>query len=231
LSVGLSDSATQPNTHNVGFIYANLTYTDKLKSEFLKLKQVLSMKGFSIASIGAVAIVALAPFITQTPILTSAWQSSSAIAQNAKKGPVQLRLEAEKKVVQQNSQGKETVTWQALQGQVTVQRGDVLRYTVTGGNNGDKAVKNLTINQAIPQGMVYVLKSATVNDKQGAKITYSIDGGRSFVENPTIKVRLDNGKEETRPAPASFYTHIRWKFGSSVAAKETVKGTYQVQVR
>jgi uncharacterized repeat protein (TIGR01451 family) len=202
-----------------------------LKSEFLKLKKVLSMKGFSLASIGAVAIVAAAPFLTQTPILTSAWQSSSAIAQNAKKGPVQLRLDAEKKVVQQDRQGKQTVTWQALQGKVVVQPGDVLRYTVTGGNNGDKAVKNLTINQAIPQGMVYVLKSATVNDKQGAKITYSIDSGRSFVENPTIKVTLPNGKQETRPAPATAYTNIRWNFGTSVSAKETVKGTYQAQVR
>ncbi|BAY61048.1 hypothetical protein NIES22_11090 [Calothrix brevissima NIES-22] len=189
------------------------------------------MKGFSLATIGAVALVAAAPFVTHSLVLTPLWQSSSAIAQNATKAPIQLRLEAEKKVVQQDRQGKQTVTWQALQGKVVVQAGDVLRYTVTGGNNGDKAVKNLTINQPIPQGMVYILKSATVNDKQGAKITYSIDGGRSFVEEPTIKVTLANGTQETRPAPATAYTHIRWKFGSSVAAKETVKGTYQVQVR
>ncbi|RUR78751.1 DUF11 domain-containing protein [Chlorogloeopsis fritschii PCC 9212] len=189
------------------------------------------MKSFSLASIGAVAIIAATPFVTLTLVLTPVWQPSSAIAQNAKKGPVQLRLEAEKKVVQQDKQGKQIVTWQALQGKVTVQPGDVLRYIVTGGNNGDKAVKNLTINQPIPQGMVYVLKSATVNEKQGAKITYSIDGGRSFVENPTIKVTLSNGKQETRPAPATAYTHIRWNFGTSVPAQEKVKGTYQAQVR
>jgi uncharacterized repeat protein (TIGR01451 family) len=189
------------------------------------------MKRFSVIGMGAIALIAGISFAGEIPVVSNIFHGDSAIAQSAKKGPVQLRLEAEKKVVQQNSQGKETVTWQALQGQVTVQRGDVLRYIVTGGNNGDKAVKNLTINQAIPQGMVYVLKSATVNDKQGAKITYSIDGGRSFVENPTIKVTLPGGKEETRPAPASLYTHIRWNFGTSVSAKETVKGTYQAQVR
>ncbi|BAY10924.1 DUF11 domain-containing protein [Calothrix sp. NIES-2098] len=188
------------------------------------------MKRFSMMSISAIALIAGISFAGEIPVISNIIHSDTAIAQNAKKGAVQLRLEAEKKVVQDN-QGKQTVTWQALQGQVVVHPGDILRYTVTGGNNGDKAVKNLTINQAIPQGMVYVLKSATVNDKQGAKITYSIDGGRSFVENPTIKVTLPNGKEETRPAPATAYTHIRWNFGSSVSAKETVKGTYQAQVR
>ncbi|OUL36732.1 hypothetical protein BV372_05950 [Nostoc sp. T09] len=188
------------------------------------------MKRFSIIGIGAIALIAGISFAGQIPVVSNIFHNDAAIAQNAKKGPVQLRLDAEKKVVQDN-QGKQTVTWQALQGQVVVQPGDVLRYTVTGGNNGDKAVKNLSINQAIPQGMMYVIKSATVNDKQGAKITYSIDGGRSFVENPTIKVTLPNGKEEIRPAPANAYTHIRWNFGSSVSAKETVKGTYQAQVR
>ncbi|MBD2356972.1 DUF11 domain-containing protein [Tolypothrix sp. FACHB-123] len=189
------------------------------------------MKRFSMISIGAIALVAGISFAGKIPVVSNIFHGEVAIAQNAKKAPVQLRLEAEKKVVQQDSQGKQTVTWQALQGQVVVQPGDVLRYTVTGGNNGDKAVKNLTINQPIPQGMVYVLKSATVNNKQGAKITYSIDGGRSFVEEPTIKVTLANGKQETRPAPATAYTHIRWNFGSSVAAREIVKGSYQVQVR
>ncbi|MDZ7958472.1 MAG: hypothetical protein RMY34_11445 [Aulosira sp. DedQUE10] len=189
------------------------------------------MKRFSVIGISAIALIAGISFAGEIPVVSSIFHSDTAIAQNAKKGPVELRLEAEKKVVQQDNQGKQTVTWQALQGQVVVHPGDVLRYTVTGGNNGDKAVKNLTINQAIPQGMVYVIKSATVNDKQGAKITYSIDSGRSFVENPTIKVTLPNGKEETRPAPATVYTHIRWNFGTSVSAKETVKGTYQAQVR
>jgi hypothetical protein len=76
--------------------------------------------------------------------------------------------------------------------------------------------------------MVYVLKSA--NFTGDAKITYSIDGARSFVENPTIKVILSNGKVETKPAPATAYTHIRVQL-PLVAAKTTVKVTYQTQVR
>ena len=95
-------------------------------------------------------------------------------------------------------------------------------------NKSDRPVKNLTLNQPIPKGMVYVLKSTNMTNN--AKITYSIDGGRSFVENPTVKVTLPNGKVETKPAPASAYTNIRLQV-PSVAAKTTVKATYQTQVR
>ena len=111
-----------------------------------------------------------------------------------------MRLEVEKKVIQTTVDGKPKVSWKALKGEAKVQPGDVLRYRVNGGNNGDKAVKNLAINQPIPEGTQYILKSATVNQNKGAKITYSIDGGKTFVENPTVKVKLENGKVENRPA-------------------------------
>ncbi|MCP6758031.1 MAG: hypothetical protein NHB32_04480 [Fischerella sp. CENA71] len=190
------------------------------------------MKRVSIASIGAIALIATLPFIGEIPGVANIWHSGSAIAQNTQpQGQVQLRLDAEKQIVQKDKQGKQKVVWQPLQGKTVVNPGDVLRYTVSGENKGDRPVKNLTINQPIPQGMVYKLKSANVNVNKGAKITYSIDGGRSFVENPTVKVTLPNGKVEIRPAPATAYTHIRLAFGESIPAKTTVKGTYEVQVR
>ncbi|KOP25660.1 hypothetical protein AMR41_15280 [Hapalosiphon sp. MRB220] len=190
------------------------------------------MKRFAIASMGAVALIVTLPFVNQIPVLTNIWRSDAALAQNPQvKSQVELRLQAEKKIIVQQVQGKQKESWQALQGKAVVQPGDILRYTVTGVNNTNKAVKNFLINQPIPKGMVYVLNSATVNANTGAKITYSIDNGRSFVEKPTVQVKLPNGKVETRPAPATVYTHIRWNFGTSVAAKAQIKGTYQVQVR
>ncbi|MEA5598743.1 hypothetical protein [Rivularia sp. UHCC 0363] len=187
------------------------------------------MKRFSIAGLSAIALIAGATFSSQ-PIVANIFEGGVAVAQNAQKAQVQLQLEAEKKVVQ-TVNGQQKVAWQPLKGKVMVQPGDVLRYSVTGANNGDKAVKNLTINQPVPQGMVYVLNSATVKANQGTKITYSIDGGKSFVENPVVKVKLANGKVETRPAPDTAYTHVRWNFGASVAAKAAVKGSYQTKVR
>ncbi|MCX7595739.1 MAG: hypothetical protein N2235_18655 [Fischerella sp.] len=190
------------------------------------------MKRFATASMGAVALIVTLPFVNQIPAIANIWHSHAVFAQNTQaKGQVQLRLEVEKQVVAQDQHGKQTKRWQSLQGKALVQPKDVLRYIVTGVNNGDKAVKNLVINQPIPKGMIYVLNSATVNSHNNAKITYSIDGGRSFADKPTVQVKLPNGKVETRPAPAVAYTHIRWNFSTPVPAKAQVKGTYQVQVR
>lgn len=178
---------------------------------------------------GAIALIATVPFVSQVPGVASLWHSTSAIAQNVKtQGQIQLRLEAEKQVVAQDQQGKQSKTWQPLKGQVVVRPGDMLRYTLSGENKSDRPVKNLILNQPIPKGMVYVLQSTNVTNN--AKVIYSIDGGRSFVENPTVKVTLPDGKVETKPAPANLYTHIRLQV-PLVAAKTTVKATYQTQVR
>ncbi len=187
------------------------------------------MKGISITGLGAFALVATIPFVSQIPGIPSVWQSGSAVAQNVKnQGQIQLHLDAEKQVVVKDQQGKQSKKWEPLKGQVVVQPGDVLRYTLISENKSDRLIKNLTLNQPIPKGMIYVLKSTNVTNN--AKMTYSIDGGRSFVENPTIKVTLPNGKVETKPAPATAYTHIRLLV-PAVAAKTIVKATYQTQVR
>ncbi|MEH1875565.1 hypothetical protein [Nostoc sp.] len=187
------------------------------------------MKRLSLTGLGAIALIATFPFVSQIPGIANVWHSTSAYAQNVKtQGQIQLRLEAEKQVVTKDQQGKQSQKWEPLKGQVLVRPGDVLRYTLSGENKSDRPVKNLTLNQPIPKGMVYVLKSA--NAGNNATVIYSIDGGRSFVENPTVKVTLPDGKVETKPAPAIAYTNIRLQI-PSVAAKTTVKATYQTQVR
>lgn len=186
------------------------------------------MKRFTIAALGAAAL--LVPFSGVIPGVPSLGEVTSAIAQNIQKQPmVKLQLAAEKQVLTKDVQGKTKKTWKALEGQATVQPGDILRYTLTGENFSDRAVNKLTFNQPVPKGMAFVLKSANANTN--AKITYSIDGGRSFVENPTVKVTLPSGKIEEKPAPAEAYTHISWKFPNAIAAKSAVNGTYELRVR
>ena len=190
----------------------------------------MKMKDLLIAGLGSSLMLTTVSFTTHLPGVVSWWSTHSAVAQSPQKQTaLQLRLEAEKQVLTKDQQGKQQVTWQALKGQAQVKPGDVLRYTLNGENTSDRPIKNLTLNQPIPKGMVYVLKSANISNKD-AKITYSIDSGRTFVENPTIKVTLPDGKVATQPAPATAYTHIRLQL-SSVAAKTTVKATYQTQIR
>ncbi|WP_413199645.1 hypothetical protein [Nostoc piscinale] len=187
------------------------------------------MKQIFMAGIGASLLLTTASFITNLPGVIPGRQINSAVAQSPQKQQaLKLVLAAEKQILVKDQQGKQKVNWQALKGQAVVKPGDILRYTLTGENTSDRPLKNLTLNQPIPKGMIYILKSA--NFTGDAKITYSIDGGSSFVTNPTFKFTLPNGKLETKPAPATAYTHIRLQL-PLIAAKTTVKLTYQTQVR
>ncbi|OCQ96391.1 hypothetical protein BCD64_03365 [Nostoc sp. MBR 210] len=187
------------------------------------------MKQIFMAGIGASLLLTTASFMTNFSGVIPWRQFNIAVAQTPQKTQaLKLVLAAEKQVLIKESQGRQKVTWQALKEQAVVQPGDILRYTLTGENASDRPLKNLTLNQPIPKGMIYILKSA--NFTGDAKISYSIDGARSFVKNPTIKVTLPNGKLETKPAPATAYTHIRLQL-PLIAAKTTVKLIYQTQVR
>ncbi len=142
---------------------------------------------------------------------------------------VEMELSVAKKVVTQDDEGKPQVTWQSLGDQPVVQPGDVLRYQVESQNQGDVAAANFVVTQPIPNKTLYVLDSTTTNNE--ANITYSIDGGQTFVAEPTIEVKQPDGTIVNEAAPADRYTHIRWKFGESVAPNANLLAAYQVTVR
>ncbi|PSB24794.1 hypothetical protein [Stenomitos frigidus] len=175
------------------------------------------------------AVILTIPFASKLPVVAGLFNSDVAIAKAMQHPKVQLNLMGEKQVISKDAQGKEIISWQG--GQLAAQPGDVLRYRLMGKNEGDRPIKNLTLNQSIPKGTVFVLKSAKATSSQAARMTYSIDTGRSFVEAPTVQVTLPNGKVETRPAPAEAYTHIRWNLPNMLAAKAPVNAEYQVKVR
>jgi uncharacterized repeat protein (TIGR01451 family) len=178
----------------------------------------LSLLGFATA----------VPALGSTPVLANLQQAGTSIVQNILQPKVKLNLGAEKKVVTTDAKGQKLVSWQPLEGSVTVQPGDILRYTVASQNAGDKPAKNLVVTQPVPQQTSYVLESARAN---GAVLTFSIDSGKTFVERPMVTVKLADGQEELRPAPASAYTHARWDYHNSLAPMSTVKATYEVAVK
>jgi uncharacterized repeat protein (TIGR01451 family) len=174
--------------------------------------------------LAAVTALSIAP-INGSPLLAKVMDAGSAIAQNILTQPkVELKLTAEKQHVQNDQ-----VTWKALtEGNSTAKPGDVIRFNIQGANQGNRAAKDLAITQPIPAGMVYVLDSAA---KGTAAIAYSIDGGKTFVATPTVKVTTANGRIEERPAPADAYTHVRWNFKTGLEPNATIKADYQVKVR
>lgn len=189
------------------------------------------MKSSSIVSLGALALLSAIAFGGDMPVVANAWNPATAIAQNLQPKPkVDLLLTAQKQIIQKDAEGKQKISWQELQGNVTVTPGEVIRYKVTGANKSDRPVKNLVVTQPIPQRTAYVLNTVTVNHP-GAVVTYSINNGKTFVAKPTIKVKLASGKVEIQPAPAEMYTHVRWKFAQPIAPNAVVNAAYQVKVR
>jgi uncharacterized repeat protein (TIGR01451 family) len=146
------------------------------------------------------------------------------------KSSLDLRLSVEKQAIQTDAKGKEIKVWQAMPGNnATVKPGEVLRFTLKAENKGDRPAKKLVLAQPIPPGTIYVLNTATAENP--VRIVYSIDGGKTFVAKPTMKVTLPDGKTEARPAPAEAYTHVRWLFDRELLPKTSSKFFYQVKLK
>lgn len=97
---------------------------------------------------------------------------------------------------------------QALGDPATLLPGDVIRYRLRFTNVTEDSVRNVVFNNRLPQGLRYVDGSAA-GDRNDLMVEYSIDGGATYSEHPTIEVEV-NGERVTQPAPADMYTHIRW---------------------
>ena len=94
------------------------------------------------------------------------------------------------------------------------QPGDEIRYRLVFTNVTAGPVKNIQFVDPIPSGMMYVLGSATSDQRVHAE--YSIDGGRTYAAQPMINV-VEDGKPAQKHAPADQYTHVRWTIVGSLA--------------
>lgn len=185
-------------------------------------------------------ILALAMALALSPLETLVMPRfagrHSAIAQAQQQQDLTLTLVAHKRSVRQNRQGQPEVVWQSLEGSFLrpaprISPGDVIRYTISGNNQTEQPISGLVLTDDIPENATYITNSAGVEGSSQAQITFSIDGGQTYSDNPTLRVVQPDGTEDVRPAPPELYTHIRWTFQTPVAAKSTTGGSYQVRVQ
>ena len=188
------------------------------------------MQRMNLIGLGAIALLSIVPFSSVMPGLASSQSSEPLFAQSAQQQtPIQLKLVAERQSILGVASGQ--VEWKPLPTDATLRPGETIRYVVTASNISDRQIKKLVVTQPIPQGSVYVLSSATLPKIDGAKLDFSIDGGRTYSEHPTIRVKLENGEIVTRPAPESIYTNVRWNFGDSFPPQTVLYATYKVRIR
>jgi uncharacterized repeat protein (TIGR01451 family) len=186
-------------------------------------------KQWTIITVGLLAVGAIVP-VNGTPAIAQAINAGTNVAQNILRQPkVTLNLIAEQQVITKDAAGKSVQTWQSTDKKVKVKSGDVLRFTVSGKNEGTKAAQNFAVTQPVPQGTVLVLNTA--QSSTAANVVYSIDQGKTFVAKPVVKVTQPDGSVKAAAAPATSYTHVRWNMQSELGPNQSVQAAYQVSVR
>lgn len=107
--------------------------------------------------------------------------------------------------------------------------GDQIRYTLTATNLGGEPAYGVELFDPIPRGTEYIIGSAT---GQGVDFLYSVDGGRSYQEStPTYDFQLPDGTVEKRPALASMYTHVKWRFTQPILPGKSEMVVLRVRVK
>ena len=187
------------------------------------------MKRNFLFGFGFAALAVTTPLAFTTPVFANLQEVGEAIVQKLRQPEVKLVMSAEKQVSVVDEDGQSRLTWEALEGEAVVQPGDTLKYVVASENAGEMPAENLVVMQKIEPRMTYVLDSAEGNEI--AEITYSIDGGETFVAEPMVEVTLEDGTVEMQPAPAEAYTDVKWDFSSALGAEEAVSVSHQVTIK
>jgi uncharacterized repeat protein (TIGR01451 family) len=108
-----------------------------------------------------------------------------------------------------------------------VPRGSVIRYMITAANAGSDPARRLISVGKVPAGTEYVSGSAKA---LGARVEFSLDGGRMWSAVPTFKVRSANGLFERNADPRS-YNRIRFVAAKPLAPHAVAQYTYEVRVK
>lgn len=198
-------------------------------------RQALTKVGFgAIASlltlgVGPVVSPSFAQTFTQSP------PAQLLLAQaptNRTQPKVELQLSADRQVTERDAQGNSKQSWQPLaNNRATVVSGEVIRFRLSGQNNGEASARNVVFNQPIPKGTVYISQSARVIDFPSAEVQFSTDGGKTFSRTPMVKVRQADGKLIDRVAMPETYTHIRISLQQELKPNMPVQAEYSVRVR
>lgn len=106
--------------------------------------------------------------------------------------------------------------------------GDVVRYRLTFTNLAADSVHRVVFTDPVPAGLRYVAGSATA-DREDIQISFSIDGGRTYSNQPVIEEVVD-GQTVRRPAPQTMYTHIRWTVTGWLQPRARVTADFQARL-
>jgi uncharacterized repeat protein (TIGR01451 family) len=114
-----------------------------------------------------------------------------------------------------------------LDANVAVNRGVVIRYTISAKDTGVDPARRLQLTGHVPPGTAFVAGSMR---GPGGHTEFSLDG-KTFSAHPLVAVRNAAGTVVMQPADPAQYVLIRWIKDGPLAPAAAVAFTYDVQVR
>jgi uncharacterized repeat protein (TIGR01451 family) len=115
-----------------------------------------------------------------------------------------------------------------VQEAATVRSGEIMDWTITSSNEGNAAAREYKAIGVVPNGTQFVAGSVTADGT--ATVTYSIDRGKSFYEQPTINERQADGTIKKVAAPTSMYTQIRYEWADPLEQGAKLNASYKVRL-
>lgn len=141
-----------------------------------------------------------------------------------------MHLSLDKKVVTKQVDGSSKMTWARLEDNAMVHSGSILRYNIEAQNQGEQAANFVAITVPIPPQTLYKINSVSLPSDVSAKLTYSIDHGKTFVVKPIVQLKQPDGTMIITPAPPDRYTHVRLMLNQSILPEDKVNAAFQVKV-
>jgi len=109
---------------------------------------------------------------------------------------------------------------------VAVERGGLIRYTITAKNSGTDPARRLVLTGRIPAGTAFVEGSL---HGAGGHAEYSLDSS-SFSAQPMVTKTTPSGTT-TVPADPSDYVMVRWIKDGALAAAAASAFSYDVRLK
>jgi uncharacterized repeat protein (TIGR01451 family) len=110
-----------------------------------------------------------------------------------------------------------------------VKTGEILDWTISSENSGNAAALEYKTVGRIPAGTTFVAGSAKADGS--SKVSYSIDGGKSYAAAPMIDEKQADGSIKKVAAPVSMYTNVSYQWADPLAPGGHIIASYKVRVK
>jgi uncharacterized repeat protein (TIGR01451 family) len=137
-------------------------------------------------------------------------------------GAVEIHAIAEVEVKTKGPDGAEQIKREPAK---KVPPGGAVIYTLRAENKGAKPADDVVVTDPIPEHMDYIDGSAS---SVGTRLTFSVDGGKTWAPKEKLQVRGKDGVTHT--ATAEELTHIRWQFEKPLAPGESRSVEFRARV-